>query len=903
MTAKSDANDISLLDLFLLETGKHCVTLLNELAMIDGNTGTQPDFQVMHRAVHSIKGAARIVDLQPLVELTAAMERVVTDPARPLLADDDLRTAFAACVEQIHDVSRFEPGEVRSYLAHHKNLLTHLLANLGRHGQTPPQKTPSPAGGGRDVPPPPGSPDTAGLPTDKALFAIFKEDAENQLAVLADNLLRLEENPADAGLLESSMRAVHSLKGAARIIELHQVVELAHNMEDLFVAAQHNRVTINSTHIDKLLSALDLFKELTALEAEALPRWFAAREDRVRELEQAFKAQCRHDAAEGEAGEAAPPHPEAGRKPAMPDGADKDATLRVSSEAMSKLMGLAGEAMLEARWLPSLVSKTFLLKKYQDDIWRSIDKIRRQLAEIGAPTLDGQFRALGRKAANCNDYLNDYISELDDHARTASDIAHRLQREVIFNRMQPFSDGIKPLPRLIRDLARNQGKEISLRVKGADTLVDRDILERIEAPLTHLVTNAIDHGVEPPEERRKNGKPAKAVISVEAAHESGMLHITVTDDGRGISIERLRRKVIDRRLVSEKIARDLDEDELLEFIFLPNFTTKSKVSKTSGRGVGLDIVYNTVREIRGGISVSSVEGKGTYFEMRLPLTLSIIRGLSVEINGEPYSFPLVNIDHVVRVAAADIKEIEGRQYILANNRRVGIVSARQVLELPERPIGEGDLPVVIMSDGQKSYGMIVDAFNGIRDLVVHPLTPRLGKLRSISAAAIAENGTPILILDVQDLLVSMDQLISGNRLQRIDTERRQRPDGGKRILVVDDSITVREVERKLLTERGYEVDLAADGLEAWSLIRHGHYDLIITDVDMPNMDGIELVVQVKDSPEYEDIPVIIVSYKDRDEDKNRGLEAGADYYLTKGSFDDQTLFDAVEDLIGSPDDR
>ncbi len=886
--AVTDPNDLSLIELFLMEMSSHCATLLNETAVAETDGG-EPDFQAMHRAVHSIKGAARIVDLKAIVALTTAMERVVTDGAAPLRSNASLRTAFIACVEHLQDLARLPADEVRDHIGLHKNLLTHLRANLescaGAGGTPPPPQTP------------PSRPVAATRGTDRALFDLFREDADKHITVLADNIIRLEQTPQDPALLESSMRAVHSLKGAARVIELLEVVELAHRMEDLFVAAQEGRLTINSSHIDSLLAAVDLFRELCALEAAALAPWFTANEERIRDLEKAFSRPGEHASAPPAGDDATQARRPTRGKLEQPEG-ETATTLKVSSAAMSKLMGLAGEAMIEARWLPTLVSKTFLLKKYQDDIWRTIDKIRRLAAESIGPSVDSRFRSLSAKVATCNEYLNEYLSELDDHARTAGDIAHRLQREVIFNRMQPFADGLKPLPRLIRDLARSQNKSVKMEVKGADTLVDRDILERLDAPLTHLVTNAIDHGIESPEERRRQGKDEQAAIIIEAGHEAGMLHITVADDGRGIDVDQLRHTVIERRLVSEKIARELDEDELLEFIFLPNFSTRSEVSKTSGRGVGLDVVYNTVREIRGNIAVSSVYGKGTYFELRLPLTLSIIRGLNVMINNEPYSFPLVNIEHVTRVAASEIKEIEGRQYIVIGNKRAGIVSARQVLDLPEAPMGEEELPIVIMGDGQKSYGMIVDSFIGIRDLVVHPLTPRLGKLRSISAAAIAENGTPILILDVQDLLLTMNHLISGNRLQRIDTEARPAPSGRPRVLVVDDSITVREVERKLLDERGYEVETAADGLEAWSLIRRLDFDLVITDVDMPNMDGIELVVQIKDSPEYEHIPVIIVSYKDRDEDKNRGLEAGADYYLTKGSFDDRTLFDAVEDLIG-----
>ncbi|MDP2107006.1 MAG: response regulator, partial [Desulfobulbaceae bacterium] len=305
---------------------------------------------------------------------------------------------------------------------------------------------------------------------------------------------------------------------------------------------------------------------------------------------------------------------------------------------------------------------------------------------------------------------------------------------------------------------------------------------------------------------------------------------------------------------------------------------------------------------RGSIELHSTAGQGLTFELQLPLTLSIIRGLLIEINNEPYALPLISIDHAVRLPISEVKEMGNRPYFIFNNRRFGLISAQQTLELKEQTRDDDILSVIVLSSGINSYGLIVDRFHGIRDMVIQPLNQRLGKLRSISAAAIAEDGTPILILDINDLRQTMDHLISGDRLHRITPQIIPSASRSthKRILVVDDSITVREVERKILTDHGFLVDMAVDGLDGWGMVRRNTYDLIITDIDMPNLDGIELLVHIKNSKEHENIPVIILSYKDREEDKTRGLDAGADYYLTKSSFHDQALIEAVEDLIGTP---
>jgi two-component system, chemotaxis family, sensor histidine kinase and response regulator WspE len=323
----------------------------------------------------------------------------------------------------------------------------------------------------------------------------------------------------------------------------------------------------------------------------------------------------------------------------------------------------------------------------------------------------------------------------------------------------------------------------------------------------------------------------------------------------------------------------------------------------SGRGVGLDVVHSAVHEVRGIIRTSTRLGAGTSFELLLPLTLSVMRSLLVEICGEGYAFPLVTIDHVVMLPVEEVREVEGRQYMTFGQDRIGLVSATQVLGNKEKKEPEDEvreLLVVIISDRNNRYGIIVDKFLEIRDLVVQPLDRRLKKVKDINAVAILEDGMPVLIVDVEDMVHSIDALISGNKLRRISGEEHTVERSVKRILVVDDSITVREVERKMLELKGYDVTTAVDGMEGWNALRSDQFHLVITDVDMPRMDGIELLKHIRQDSRFESLPVIIVSYKDQESDRTRGLEAGADYYLTKGSFQDETLVRTVEELIGPP---
>jgi two-component system sensor histidine kinase and response regulator WspE len=382
-----------------------------------------------------------------------------------------------------------------------------------------------------------------------------------------------------------------------------------------------------------------------------------------------------------------------------------------------------------------------------------------------------------------------------------------------------------------------------------------------------------------------------------------MLALTVADDGAGVDLQRLRRKVVERGLAPADLAGSLTEAELLEFLFLPGFSTAPALTEFSGRGVGLNVVQDAIRQVGGSVRITTRPGQGTAFHLQLPLTLSVLRAVLVEIAGEPYAFPHNRIDRLIRVPNSAIRSLEHRQFVTVDGQNVGLVLASQLLDLPaatpagKRAHGEEVVPVLLLGDQTGQYGLIVEQLVGEQDLVVRPLDPRLGKVPNVSAAATLDNGSPVLIADVEDLIRSMDHFIQTGSLQRCG-----RHEGGparrKRVLVVDDSITVREVERQLLRGRGYEVAVAVDGQEGWHAVRAEPFDLVVTDVDMPRMNGLDLVQAIRDNEALGELPVIIVSYKDREEDRRRGLEVGASYYLTKSSFHDDTFLQAVTDLIG-----
>jgi two-component system sensor histidine kinase and response regulator WspE len=747
-----------------------------------------------------------------------------------------------------------------------------------------------------------------------SLLDLFRIEAEEQAQTLTAGLLALERDPVAADRLESCMRAAHSLKGAARIVGIPACVSLAHAMENCFVKAQQGQPGLQRASIDKLLQAVDLLRRIAATSESELPQWDGRSSDATRcaadlnclvESERACEEPLRLPPASAPHGEpvthekpSEAPSPQEG--PQEGEGGDVDRVLRVGANNLNRLLGLAGESLVDSRWLRPFAESLLRLKRHHYELSGTLQRLRDVLSrELLSEGAHEALTAAEGRSLQCRQLLAERLSELESFDRRVTNISQRMYEGTLACRMRPFSDGVRAFPRMVRDLARGLGKEVRLEVAGAATQVDRDILEKLDAPITHLLRNAVDHGIELPHERRNAGKPGEGLIRLEARHQAGRLLVVVEDDGAGVDMQKLRAAVVARGLASADTCASLSESELFEFLLLPGFSLASTVTEISGRGVGLDIVRNMLKQLRGTVQVSSRHGKGTRFQLQLPLTLSVVRALLVEVGGEPYALPLAFIVRTLKLPQTATALLEGRLHFEFDGQHVGLVTAHQILASTSAAPA-GDWPVVVLGNGDRAYGLVVDRLIGERELVVQPLDPRLGKVKDVAAGALMEDGTPVLILDSEDLLRSLEKLVLDGAIagaaQGKDSGARRRR---KRVLVVDDSLTVRELERKLLSNGGYEVEVAVDGMDGWNAIRAGHFDLLVTDIDMPRMDGIELVTLLRRDARVKSLPVVVVSYKDRPEDRQRGLEAGADYYLAKSSFHDQTLLKAVAELIGA----
>lgn len=746
---------------------------------------------------------------------------------------------------------------------------------------------------------------------DASLLELFSLEADAQTQVLSAGLLALERNPTQADQLEACMRAAHSLKGAARIVGVDAGVSVAHVMEDCLVSAQERRLYLQPEHIDALLQGTDLLMRIATpgndVGATDIEVYVALMERLLDPTQPIAMGAPKPEPApavdevphEPEPEPAPPVSSEAPRQnKRMTEGGER--VLRVTAERLNSLLDLSSKSLVETQRLKPYLASMQRLKRIQSNGLRALD------------TLDGQLKALDlsleaqealadtrRLLSEAQALLAEKHAELDEFGWQAGQRAQVLYDTALACRMRPFADVLAGQVRMVRDLGRSLGKQVRLEIEGEKTQVDRDVLEKLEAPLTHLLRNAVDHGIETPEQRMLAGKPAEGLIRLRASHQAGLLVLELSDDGNGVDLERLRGAIVDRHLSPVDTALRLSEEELLTFLFLPGFSLRDTVTEVSGRGVGLDAVQHMVRQLRGAVVLEQTVGQGSRFHLEVPLTLSVVRSLVVEVGEEAYAFPLAHIERMCDLAPDDIVQLEGRQHFWHEGRHVGLVAASQLLQRPPGQTLSDTLKVVVIRERDAVYGIAVERFIGERTLVVLPLDDRLGKVQDISAGALLDDGSVVLIVDVEDMLRSVDKLLNTGRLERIARRSQQASEAPrKRVLVVDDSLTVRELQRKLLLNRGYEVAVAVDGMDGWNALRSEDFDLLITDIDMPRMDGIELVTLLRRDSRLQSLPVMVVSYKDREEDRRRGLDAGADYYLAKASFHDDALLDAVVELIG-----
>jgi two-component system, chemotaxis family, sensor histidine kinase and response regulator WspE len=838
-----------------------------------------PDGEMLF-ATQALKGAARVVGIPSAERVSDALELLLgaAESSAMRLSSAQLQ-ACADALELIEAIAQV--GAARAEEVAAPAQVTELTSRLAASSMGPaPLRRPKPL---------------ASVPA--TTLDMFRQECEMHAATMGEGLLALERQPDQPALLDRLMRASHSIKGAARAVGLDAAVALAHAAEDQLERARHGQILASPELIDALLEASDLFHRIGAAAAKGL----GGPSDEAIATCTARIVQAGVASAFVAAGDAAKPGAIAPDDvPAASTGsADPDRVVRIRATQLSRLVALSGELVVECSRLRTLASLQQRLRARQSDIADLLDDLQQSMAVMPVG------RAARERVAQLQHGLNEWradnagwVDDFGQYARRTEDLGLRLYREALDSRMRPLGDGLSAFPRLVRDIAKRLGKQALLTVTGEAHRIDRDILERIEAPINHLLRNALDHGLERPSVRRENGKPEQGRVAIEARIVSGLLEIAISDDGAGVDLDKVRKRIVAMGLTSPEDAQQMPKERVLDHLFLSGFSTAEQVTELSGRGVGLAVVRSVMRDIGGSVNLQTQSGQGARFELLVPISRSVLHAVVVSIAGEPYAFALTRVERVVRLAANEIGKAANRHYMVVDEHTVSLVWTCELLELGLAEASARTLDVVVVNDFGHRMGFVVDAVLGEQDMVLQPLDARLGRVPDLSAAAILPDGRPVLVLDTEDMVRSV---LHTPDIQPAGAADPARAAARKlRVLVADDTSTIREMERDLLTGIGYDVVTAADGMEAWHRLRESDFDLVVTDIDMPRLDGIGLIRSIRQDARLQRLPVVVVSYRASRDERQLGLDAGASAYLTKADYDDRNLIETVARLIGSP---
>ncbi len=792
------------------------------------------------------------------------------------------------------------------------------------------------------------------------LRAAFSAELDERVRELNRLLLQLEGGALGADARRETFNALfreaHSLKGAARAVELPAIEQLAHRLETALAAARQDTAEPAARWFDEMYRAVDALpaayqtpQESAAADGDG-PRLHKREADGATASAAGDPSALNGAASDGPPATTARPAaslrgrlaqtaPAGGLRPAAPatiepgqpaptgepvrsqpgtaPGASVPAseTVRVAVAKLDALLAQAGElAVTHTRIEQRLSELRALHEDFQNwrRAWRAVlgvrAAVRAALPTLGAANsrerhdLEALLRVLDQAEQHTQalgERVEDSFRQFRQDTAQLGLVSNEIGDVVMAVRLLPVATVFGPFERLVRDLARSTDKQVQLVLEGGDTEIDRKILDQLRDPLVHMLRNAVDHGLEAPADRLAQGKPAVGTIRLAAVQRGGAVEIELDDDGRGLDPARLRDSAVQKGLLSAEQAADLDDRAALELIFLPGFSTRTTVSETSGRGVGMDVVRQNVERLHGHVGIASRPGRGTRFTISVPLTLATTRAVLVEQGSQLYAIPASSVERSLRARPAERVRLEGHPTISVDGQPVPLVELAAVLEQPaaEAAAATDWHPFLVLRQGERQLALLVDRLAGEREIVVKSLGWPLRRVRNVSGAAILGSGQLVVILNPADLLKTGFKLIGAGVAPRLTPEPAPAGRERRRLLVVDDSLTTRTLERSILEGAGYDVSVAGDGAEALRLLRGGTIDLVISDVDMPVLDGFGLTAEIRRDERLKRIPVVLVTSLDAREHRERGVAAGADAYVVKSRFDQDQLLATISRLL------
>lgn len=761
------------------------------------------------------------------------------------------------------------------------------------------------------------------------LRATFKVEAEEHLQVIAAGLLELEKTSSakeKGQIVDRVFRAAHSLKGAARAVDFTEIELLCQSLEDVFANWTRQESAPSSDALDTLHRALDAITSTLAAPAGSGgtgdPPALASLRQALRQLGVDASLSPPVFTASGLS-----PNADAARVPSFVSEVAKPVLpLAVATEVGPQETVRVAVSKLEARLLEAeemLMAKLTVEQRAIDlrelsssfDTWRNawaeveqeVSQLRQQSEQPAGQALRHPSTGLIR-VLDFFDWSMDYVKAVESKAAALEQAAQsdryaigKLVDDLLEDSKKllllPFSTISASFPKLVRDLCRDQGKEADLVVRGEDIEIDKRILEEIKDPLVHLLRNSVDHGIETVPSRVRLGKPARATITLAVSQVSGgKVEIVVSDDGAGIDAAKVKESAVKQGLVSPDEARQLDDARAQALIFQAEVSTSAMITRLSGRGLGLAIVREKAEKLGGTVTIESQPQQGSCFRIVLPSTLATFRGILIQAEERLFVVPTFHVERVARVKTDEIRAVEGRDTIALGGRAIALVRLADVLELPPAP-RNGELracmQVVVLGAADQRIAFAVDAVLDEQQVLVKRLGKPLSRVRNIAGATVLGSGQVAPILNVTDLLKSARK--AGGAARRVAVEAQ--PVEARAVLVAEDSITSRMLLRSILESAGYRVKIAVDGMEALTLLRTEKFDLLISDVEMPRLNGFDLTQRIRADKKLRDLPVVLVTALETREDRERGADVGAHAYLVKSSFDQSNLLEVVRRLI------
>lgn len=688
---------------------------------------------------------------------------------------------------------------------------------------------------------------------------MFLEEGGEILSKLNQRILLLEAAPGDREALQSALRLVHTLKGGARMVGLDQVSTAAHEFEDLLKNRTEGGTRLDASDVTRLLGMLDAMRAVLDLVAQGRSAEASPPD---------LSAPSAPAPGTGGAG------PESGSSPvARAGGGDR---LRVSVERLDVLQNLMDDLTLRKARIAS----------HADQVRRAARGLQRVAWAGDEAEFTPRERAALRRLVPVlsGRGFGDFLEDLHHLDRTMEE----LQGQVLDLRMVPLAEVLEEFQRTVRDLGQELGKQIAFTIDGKFTEVDKNLLEAVRGPLLHLVRNAVDHGIEPPDERKAAGKSALGHVTIRAYHKGTAAVIEIEDDGRGLDPRAIRDKALRGGFLSEAEGGTLSDDELLYLLCEPGFTTRERVTEISGRGVGLDVVRSELEKLKGSLSIRSEKGAGSRFRLYLPISISRVPVLLVRVGSMHCGLPSLFVEGCFRVRASDLAARDGTW--VHGDHVLPVVSLARVLG-ERRATGARTTPLVVLQFRGRTMALQVDELLEEREVVLKGLGEHLGGVPYVLGVSLLADEQPVPILNVVDLYPQWHRLETTCRFHA-EAEPRT-----SRVLVVDDSMTTRHMERTILEGLGYEVLQASDGAEAWERLRREVVDLVVSDVEMPAMDGLELARRIRATEALAHLPLVMVSNRVATEDQRAAFSAGADAYLRKDRFSQRELGATLRGLL------